>query len=61
MNADHIAFLPYFPSDGSDFRFKDLDGSVKEDVEFLKQSPLVSDVPISGYNVSPLLTLSDLG
>jgi hypothetical protein len=35
-----------------DYRFKDLDESVKEDVAFLKASPLVLDVPISGYNVS---------
>lgn len=35
-------------------RFKDLDQSVKDDVEFLKGNPLVLDVPISGYNVRRL-------
>ncbi|ABN65653.1 carbonate dehydratase activity [Scheffersomyces stipitis CBS 6054] len=38
-SVDHFAFLP----------FSDLEGSVKEDVEFLKNSPLVLDVPVSGY------------
>ena len=38
-NADHIAFLP----------FKDLKQSVIDDVEVLKKSPLVLDVPITGY------------
>src|SRR5271170_7138833 len=42
----------------ADFRFKDLDKSVEEDVEFLKGSPLVLDVPISGYNVR-FLTLME--
>lgn len=32
-------------------RFDDLDESVKEDVKFLKESPLVGDGPISGYKV----------
>lgn len=43
------------PLGGSDCRFKDLYQSVKDDVDFLKESPLVLDVPISGYNVSFLL------
>ncbi|ODA78237.1 hypothetical protein RJ55_05618 [Drechmeria coniospora] len=38
-NADHIAFLP----------FDDLEASVADDVAVLKNSPLVLDVPISGY------------
>jgi len=29
--------------------FDDLDESIKEDVKFLKESPLVGDGPISGY------------
>lgn len=37
--TDHLSFLP----------FADLDKSVKDDVEFLKLSELVLDVPISGY------------
>ena len=37
---------------GAHCRFKDLDQSVRDDVDFLKESPLVLDVPISGYNVS---------
>jgi carbonic anhydrase len=32
-------------------RFKDLEKSVEEDVAFLKEHPLVDNVPISGYNV----------
>ncbi|KAL1961583.1 hypothetical protein VTN77DRAFT_1435 [Rasamsonia byssochlamydoides] len=39
QNADHIAFLP----------FKDLRQSVLDDIEILKQSPLILDVPITGY------------
>ncbi|RLV90897.1 Uncharacterized protein JA1_004222 [Spathaspora sp. JA1] len=39
QNVDHFAFLP----------FNDLAKSVKDDVEFLKNSPLVLDVPITGY------------
>lgn len=39
QNVDHIAFLP----------FKDLKQSVVDDIQFLKDSPLVLDVPISGY------------
>ena len=35
----HIAFLP----------FKDLKQSVVDDVALLKKSPLVLDVPITGY------------
>lgn len=38
-DADHISFLP----------FSDLKKSVIDDVQFLKKSPLVLDVPISGY------------
>ena len=38
-NADHIAFLP----------IQDLKQSVYDDVEVLKKSPLVLDVPITGY------------
>jgi carbonic anhydrase len=38
-NADHIAFLP----------FKDLRQSVLDDIQILKESPLVLDVPITGY------------
>ncbi|VUC24330.1 unnamed protein product [Clonostachys rosea] len=38
-NADHIAFLP----------FSDLRKSVLDDIEILKKSPLVLDVPITGY------------
>ncbi|CAI6101400.1 hypothetical protein V2G26_000446 [Clonostachys chloroleuca] len=38
-NADHIAFLP----------FGDLRKSVLDDIEILKKSPLVLDVPITGY------------
>lgn len=37
--ADHIAFLP----------FGDFKQSVTDDVRFLRKSPLVLDVPISGY------------
>lgn len=39
QNADHIAFLP----------FKDLKQSVLDDIQILKDSPLVLDVPITGY------------
>ncbi|KAL2004988.1 hypothetical protein VTN00DRAFT_2838 [Thermoascus crustaceus] len=39
QNADHIAFLP----------FKDLAQSVRDDIAALKQSPLILDVPITGY------------
>lgn len=38
-NADHIAFLP----------FTDLKQSVLDDIAFLKSSPLLLDVPITGY------------
>ena len=61
MNADHIAFLPYDPIVRVLIsRFKDLDTSVKEDVDFLKENPLVLDVPITGYNVRSPLHLSKL-
>lgn len=39
QNVDHIAFLP----------FGDLEQSVRDDVEFLENSPQVLDVPITGY------------
>lgn len=39
QNADHIAFLP----------FKDLKQSVLDDIQILKENPLVLDVPITGY------------
>jgi hypothetical protein len=39
QDVDHIAFLP----------FGDLEQSVRDDVNFLKKSPLVLDVPITGY------------
>ncbi|KAJ5129756.1 Carbonic anhydrase [Penicillium bovifimosum] len=39
QNADHIAFLP----------FGDLVQSVKDDILWLRNSPLVLDVPITGY------------
>ncbi|KAL4811596.1 carbonic anhydrase [Aspergillus spinulosporus] len=39
QNTDHIAFLP----------FADLRQSVLEDIRLLKESPLVLDVPITGY------------
>ena len=38
-DADHIAFLP----------FGDLKKSVLDDIQLLKKSPLVLDVPITGY------------
>jgi len=38
-DVDHISFLP----------FGDLKQSVVDDVQLLKKSPLVLDVPISGY------------
>ncbi|KAF4470560.1 carbonic anhydrase [Fusarium albosuccineum] len=38
-DVDHMAFLP----------FSDLRQSVLDDVAFLKKSPLVLDVPITGY------------
>ncbi|KAJ6126925.1 hypothetical protein N7523_002537 [Penicillium sp. IBT 18751x] len=39
QNVDHLAFLP----------FGDLKQSVLDDVTLLKESPLVLDVPITGY------------
>ncbi|QKX60411.1 uncharacterized protein TRUGW13939_07556 [Talaromyces rugulosus] len=39
QNADHIAFLP----------FNDLKQSVIDDIQIIKDSPLVLDVPITGY------------
>ncbi|KAF9248042.1 hypothetical protein DTO006G1_224 [Penicillium roqueforti] len=39
QNADHIAFLA----------FKDVEQSVRDDIKILKDSPLVLDVPITGY------------
>ncbi|KAJ6160824.1 carbonic anhydrase, partial [Penicillium chermesinum] len=39
QNVDHIAFLP----------FGDVKQSVLDDVKFLADSPLVLDVPITGY------------
>ena len=39
QNVDHIAFLP----------FSDLEKSVQDDVKLLKESPLVLDVPVTGY------------
>lgn len=39
QNVDHIAFLP----------FSDLKKSVLDDIKILKDSPLVLDVPITGY------------
>ncbi|KAJ9490047.1 hypothetical protein VN97_g3215 [Penicillium thymicola] len=39
QNADHIAFLP----------FGDLEQSVRDDIQILKDSPLVLEVPITGY------------
>ncbi|KAL4789249.1 carbonic anhydrase [Aspergillus venezuelensis] len=38
-NADHIVFLP----------FADLKQSVLEDVKLVKESPLILDVPVTGY------------
>jgi carbonic anhydrase len=38
-DADHIAFLP----------FGDLKKSVLDDIQLLKKSPLVLNVPITGY------------
>lgn len=38
-DVDHIAFLP----------FQDVRQSVIDDIAFLKKSPLVLDVPITGY------------
>ncbi|OAQ61415.1 carbonic anhydrase [Pochonia chlamydosporia 170] len=38
-DVDHISFLP----------FADLKKSVLDDIQILKKSPLVLDVPISGY------------
>lgn len=38
-DVDHVAFLP----------FPDLQQSVRDDVALLKKSPLVLDVPITGY------------
>lgn len=39
QNVDHIAFLP----------FGDVRQSVLDDINVLKESPLVLDVPITGY------------
>lgn len=39
QNAEHVAFLP----------FPDLKQSVVDDVALLKNSPLVLDVPVTGY------------
>lgn len=39
QNVDHIAFLP----------FNDLKQSVVDDVLALRNSPLVLDVPVTGY------------
>ncbi|KAJ0423997.1 carbonic anhydrase [Aspergillus carlsbadensis] len=39
QNADHIAFLP----------FPDLRQSVLDDIKLLRDSPVVLDVPITGY------------
>lgn len=39
QNVEHIAFLP----------FSDLEQSVRDDIAILKKSPLVLDVPITGY------------
>ncbi|EKJ73150.1 hypothetical protein NXS19_006050 [Fusarium pseudograminearum] len=39
QDVDHMAFMP----------FGDLEQSVRDDVKFLKKSPLVLDVPITGY------------
>ncbi|CAG8388422.1 unnamed protein product [Penicillium salamii] len=39
QNVDHFAFLP----------FGDLEESVRDDVRFVKNSPLVLDVPVTGY------------
>lgn len=39
QNVDHIAFLP----------FGDLKQSVLDDVKLLQESPLVLDVPVTGY------------
>jgi carbonic anhydrase len=38
-NVDHIAFLP----------FGDLEQSVRDAIRLLRDSPLVLDVPITGY------------
>ena len=38
-DVDHIAFLP----------FQDVKQSVIDDIALLKKSPLVLDVPITGY------------
>lgn len=39
QNVDHIAFLP----------FGHLEQSVRDDIQLLRDSPLVLDVPITGY------------
>lgn len=39
QNADHLAFLPS----------KDVEKSLLDDVRALRESPLVLDVPITGY------------
>lgn len=38
-DVDHMAFLP----------FSDLEQSVRDDIKFLRKSPLVLDGPITGY------------
>lgn len=38
-SAEHIAFLP----------FSDLRKSVVDDIKLIKKSPLVLDVPVTGY------------
>lgn len=37
--ADHIAFLP----------FGDLKQSVLDDIEYVRKSPLLLDIPVTGY------------
>lgn len=44
-DAEHIAFLP----------FKDLRNSVITDVELLRKSPLVLDVPVTGKSAPCIL------
>lgn len=39
QNADHIAFLP----------FSNIKQSILDDIELIKQNPLILDVPITGY------------
>lgn len=38
-DVDHVSFLP----------FGDINQSVVDDIQILKKSPLVLDVPITGY------------